>query len=320
MQCWLWNIDPNSQQYFTRELLAGRLRQGWGYNPGLDLRLLNAKKLANQPFNDNERIAWDRCHPMLLYIKVDDIIAVKNVPSFEMFTLVRVTGDYNFVQGEVGDYGHCLPVESVATYHKSSRLVPAPFVNALNRELYPVRVTYKHQQTVRELVSMKATPEEREAPEIFKDKVTRWRRDLLPHLKAILQRSLTPRETEHLVLELLRRDGMEVLWNAGPGEKGADILSEVPLGFGLTSTKLAIQVKMFWDLHSDTTGLDQLETAFRSHAIQAALLVSMADKLAPELHNRLEQLQRQFNLRIIYGSDLYERLLELIADGSFDFQ
>jgi hypothetical protein len=317
MQCWFWNIDLDNQEYFAQELLAGRVRQGWGYDDTLDLRTLNTKRLANEPFTDNERVAWERCHPMLLYIKPGDLIAVKNLPSADKFTLVRVRGDYDFLRDEMGDYGHYLPVELLASFHKSSALVAAPFVNALNRERYPIRVTYKHELTIRELSSVEATREERETPEHFKEKVTRWRQELRPHLKAILQKSLSPGDTERLVLELLRRDGMEVSWNAGAGERGADILANVPLGFGLTSS-LAIQVKMHWDLDSDVTGLEQLETAFRSHRIQAALLVSMADQLSPQVHNRVETMQKQFNLRVIYGTELYERLLELVADAGLE--
>ncbi|MBM4288348.1 MAG: restriction endonuclease [Deltaproteobacteria bacterium] len=318
MECWFWNIDIKMQSYFSQELDQHRLRQGWGYADNLDLRKLKTKVSSNNLLDSEEQAAWNRCNTMLEYIKEGDLIAVKNVPVREKFTIVRVTGGYSFdIDPNIGDYGHFLPVDKVVVYNKYSKVVPAPFINALNRERNPIRITYKHQQTVRELASIDTSPEERDTPEQFKEKVAKWRINLLPHLKNDLKSSLSPAETERLILEMLRRDGVDVLWNAGPWEQGADLLCDVQLGYGLTS-KLAIQVKMHWGETFDTTGIDQLEQAFSVHGAQGGILVITADKLGENVIKRIDEAQKKHNIQIIYGEELFSRLLELIADSSLD--
>lgn len=318
MECWFWNIDISNQSYFIEELQKGRLRQGWGFRDKLNLRKLQDKVSTNISLDSEEQEAWSRCRAMLQSIQKGDLIAVKNIPSRDQFTLVRVRDKYDFqIDSSVGDYGHLLPVEIVTTYHKYSKLVPSPLINALNREQNPIRITYKHHQTIRDLASIETTPDERERPEQFKEKIANWRISLFPHLRDGLKKNLSPTETERLILEMLRRDGMDVLWSAGPTERGADLLCDVQLGYGLTS-KIAIQVKMHWDKDDDTTGIDQLEQAFSAHGVQAALLVSMADELGENVKSRIEQAQKTYNIRAIYGEELYAKLLELIADPSFE--
>ena len=98
---------------------------------------------------------------------------------------------------------------------------------------------------------------------------------------------------------MLEADGMAVTYNGGPSERGADILAERDLGYGL-SAKIGIQVKFFEGVHSDPHGLDQLEQAFKEHGLDAALLVSFADELSPEVAARLTEMQRTLNIRAIY--------------------
>lgn len=316
MECWFWNIDTSVREFLSAELNEGRLRQGWGYDARLDLRLLESKLDTKNIFDPEEQAAWDRCSPILLYIKKGDFVVVKNIPSAEEFTIVEVVGDYCFHVSEKGDYGHILPVRVVNTFHKYSKVVPSPFTNALNREQNPVRITYKHSSTVKNLARITAT-EEKDIPEQFKNKMSKWRKDLLPTLKKTLREGLTASETERLVLEMMRRDGIDPLWNAGAGEKGADILCDIQLGYGLTS-KIAVQVKMHWDHDSDTTGVDQLEKAFTEHSVQAGLLVSMADKVGDNVLERVKQANKNYNIRVLCGEELYTRLLELIADPNLE--
>lgn len=319
MNCWFWNIDRSSLQYLSDELQQSRLRQGWGYEERLDLRMLHKKVQAMQKLDEAEQQAWDRCHAMLNYIKVGDLIVVKNIPTPEHFTLVRVTGNYEFsIDSPFGDYGHILPIETLNEFLKISSLVSAPFANALNREQYPIRITYKHQQAVRDLESIPTTSKEKNKPEPLKEKMTKWRERLIPHLKEELQKDLSPKETERLIGVMLRKNILgEIQWSAGPNERGADFLGEVPLGYGFMS-KLAIQVKMHWGTDHDSTGIEQLVQAFEVHGIQAGLLVTTADQLGDQLKQRLEEAEKKYNIRILYGNELFGYLLEVIADPSAD--
>jgi predicted Mrr-cat superfamily restriction endonuclease len=319
MSCWFWNIDKAEHKYFNDELEKHRLRQGWGYDDKLDLRKLNGKVASKIPLDEAEQGAWSRCWYMLAEIKVGDLVVVKNVPKHDRFTIVKVTGPYDFTNTTQGDYEHVLPVETVGVYHKQSAVVPATLVNALNRAQSPIIRTIKHHQAVCDLASKAAdtTPEVKVKPERFKEKVARWQKSLLPHLKDALQKDLSHNETERLVLEMLKRDrdGKDVEWIAGPSERGADILCSVQIGYGITY-KLAVQVKMHPGQDNDQTGIEQLEQAFTAHGVQAGILVTTADTLGPDLTKRIKE--SKYNIQVIYGEDLYGRLLEWMADPSLD--
>jgi len=319
LKAWIWNINVGARDYFRDELNAGRLRQGWGYLPNLDLRKIAAKIASGQALRPEETATWTRCSPMFSGIDPGDLIAVKNVPDGERFTLVRVRdGGYDYDIGSIGDYGHILPVEVICVFHKRAASVPAPLANALNKERYPIRRTHSHWDTIRRLAELRCDAD-CQRPEGFKEKVEGWRGALIPRLREGMREKLSPRDTERLVLELLQRDGLQVFDNAGPNERGADILADVSIGYGL-STRLAVQVKMHWDTDNDQTGIDQLEKAIATHNASAGLLVTMASHLGPNLLDRIELSKKSFNIEVLYGDDLFSRLLGLVADADLKIE
>lgn len=319
MSCWFWNIDLSNQEYFNEELLQGRLRQGWGYLESLNLHVIQNKMDNAEQLNDNENATWTRCASMLNSIQADDLIAVKNLPSGDVFTLVRVAGDYQFSLGEIGDYGHFLPVEIVSVFNKHAAVVPAPLVNALNREQYPIRVTYMHEDAVTNLSLIDLNDGVAHLEASFEEKLENVRSKVVESLKTALSEIiLTPRNTEKIVLEMLRRDGLDVMWNAGPNERGADILATVYTGYGLY-TRLAIQVKMHQGIDNDLTGINQIEQAFQEHGVDAGLLVTLADELGNDLQMRVREVQQRYNVQVLYGIELYLRLLKLVFDDEHEF-
>lgn len=317
LQCWFWNIDTENLEYFASELSLGRLRQGWGYEENLDLRLIDEKFRNKQPLTENEQTTWNHCCPMLTFIQPEDLVAVKNVPSRDKFTIVKVTGGYNFSIEKHGDYGHTLQVKIVKVYHKNAQYVPVPFTSALNRERNSIRVTYQHHDTLLALATMETPQGDQEKPELFKEKIESFRRTMIQPLKDLLKSKVNPTEMEHLILEILRRDEHDAKWTAGSGEKGADIIVDADIGFGIRS-KMAIQVKMHWGEDHDTTGIQQLEQAFDAHSVQAGLLVTTADKLGEGLRKKIEESQKSHNIQVLYGEDLFIRILEMITDTEYE--
>ena len=89
---------------------------------------------------------------------------VKNVPDGDHFTLVKVTGDYDFeLNPEIGDYGHFLPIKILGTFDKyRSAALTVKFVRALNAHRHPIRRTIAHKQTVIDLALSVATEEGKE--------------------------------------------------------------------------------------------------------------------------------------------------------------
>ena len=314
MDCWFWNIDRSQQDFFARELQNGHLRQGWGYQENLNLRLIKKQKKAGKPLTERQQAAWSRCRAMLTRITPGDLAVVKNVPSGNHFSLVRVSGEYGYeVSEETGDHGHILPVELVGSFHKNAAVVPTPMVRALNREQHPIRRTLKHKESVINLAD--AEPEEGKEPEEFKTKIDGWRQTLAEKVKTLIHDSISHRQAERLVLEMLRNDEFDVDWTAGPNERGADLQTEALIGYGLSSG-IAVQVKFHSGTESGLRGLEQIEQAFEERNADAGLLVTFADELDPEVEDYLGELKRKHheNIEVLYGENLYLRLLELIAD------
>lgn len=315
MDCWFWNIDRDRQDFFNRELKEGRLRQGWGYQENLDLREIERSIEEGEPLTDRQESAWSRCSDMLTRIAPGDLVVVKNVPSGDHFTVVRVTeGGYRFeISEETGDQGHTLPVQRIGAYNKNAGAVPTPMVRALNRERHPIRRTEAHHERVVNLAEV--DPETAQQAEPFKEMVESCKDGLRSHLEEMLRKKLSPRRAERLVLEVLRNDGLDVKWTAGPNERGADLATKTMLGYGM-STNIAIQVKYHPGRESNPKVLDQIEQAFEERDVDAGLLVTFASELSEEVKERLTELKHKYrrNVEILYGEDLYMRLLELIAD------
>lgn len=119
MHTWERTERGDDQRAFVwSELQRGRLRQGWGWDPGQDLRLIAAKLARGIDLDGPERVAW-RARRMLTdldeAIHVDDIVAAVAVPQPSQVVFARVSGGYRFDPSPgIADYGHCLPVEIIA--------------------------------------------------------------------------------------------------------------------------------------------------------------------------------------------------------------
>ena len=108
----------------------------------------------------------------------------QNLPSNEFFTVLKVTGTYDFARDPAtGDYGHFLPVEVIRRFHKRCGLVDVPLIRALHREQNPIRITYKHNQSLEELAIMQVSQEEAAKPSGFEERINKCRNDLIAQLK-----------------------------------------------------------------------------------------------------------------------------------------
>lgn len=322
MQCWFWNIASDRQEYFKQELDNGRLRQGWGYDDALDLRKIKEKISEGQELDKKEQITWDRCRFMLESIAKGDLIVVKNIPKRNNFSIVKVEGSYQFNRGEIGDFGHFLPINGaeVKAYHKNSKFVPAPFVNALNREQYPIRRTKKHRETVVQLFSeIKASEEDTLKPQEQKEKIENWKLEISDFLKNKLYENLNSKDAEKFIQLFLQWDGddnRDVEDISGPKEEGADLILKEKIGYGIESA-IGVQVKMHWGTDNSIDGISQLKRAIDAHDVQAGLLITFANEIGPDLKKEIEDAQKEYNIEVFYGNELFLRLLEMTIDPEY---
>src|ERR1700691_158064 len=108
--------------------------------------------------------------------------------------------------------------------NKYSPVVPAPFRVALDKAHSPVIPTYKHRDTVIRLYTITAE-EQRSKAETRAEKIETWRQCLIAELRRICPLQNDHQLAELLVLNILRHDGLEAVWTAGPMERGADVVA-----------------------------------------------------------------------------------------------
>ncbi|MDM8567230.1 hypothetical protein QUF74_16470 [Candidatus Halobeggiatoa sp. HSG11] len=153
-QCWIWNVSTVNKNYLIKQLKVEQLLgQECGYNKKINLHYLKAKKREN--LIKEEWYTWDSCKFMIIGIKKDDLIVIKNIPNYDYFTIVKVVGEYKFkLTSNKNNLNHFLPIEIVGEFYKYSKIVPSSFLRTLNRELHPIHMTRNYQcQNVKYLAS-----------------------------------------------------------------------------------------------------------------------------------------------------------------------
>ena len=134
--------------WLHEELRDGRLRQGWGV-PGLSLIAGHDKPVDKREWEAayRERTGWGDPSPKrfailnrMLELDDGDIVVMPKMPSWDRFTVARVSGRYRFeVARDRDDFGHIVPVyqDSVRTFaHRANDqafLVSALFSRANHR-------------------------------------------------------------------------------------------------------------------------------------------------------------------------------------------
>jgi hypothetical protein len=118
---WAMRTDTrHNTDWLWRELSAGRLRQGWGYRDDQDLHVIARIRASGGRLSDHQRVTW-RGNRRLVPTERDavrsgDMIVLPHLPSYGLWTIVRVTGDYRYSiddgrnSGGHPDFGHVLPV------------------------------------------------------------------------------------------------------------------------------------------------------------------------------------------------------------------
>lgn len=119
---WALRTDQARRAFFWSELQAGRLRQGWGYRPDLDLEHLADLRHRGVKLPKYQQDAW-RGNRRLLpsqpdSMQVGDIVVFLHLPRYGVWSIARVTGSYRFEISAQGnavdgtpDYGHIREVD-----------------------------------------------------------------------------------------------------------------------------------------------------------------------------------------------------------------
>jgi len=98
------------------ELQAGRARMGWSYQDNLDLRLIMARWDAGQELDEDQHETRRHCRRLLTDVKDGDFLIYPHQPVRWRFSVVQVTGDYDYSPADQaldGDFRSCRPCRLV---------------------------------------------------------------------------------------------------------------------------------------------------------------------------------------------------------------
>jgi len=297
------------------ELQQGRLRQGWGWLEGQDLRLILAKRQAGKALTAEEKAAW-RNHRMLDSawggLREGDVVIIPNLPEYGQWTIARVSGPYRFEFPDGhADFAHILPVEPVhgpgpdrkiGVVHPHDALVDARLRRTMKNMSRmwgidhlgdAVELLIAAIESGRDLSTGLTRAGRREA--FFED----VRNDITDTAWKRLETTHHGAELEHLLIPLLESvyGKGAVHHHGGPKEHGADLIvtTRGPLGLKF---RTAIQVKMYDGTHHDTHALDQLRRAREEHGVQAGVVLTTAVEVSAEFQEALVRLGEELQIDI----------------------
>ncbi len=350
MRVWAMRTSRDSEthrSYVQKELLKGCLRQGWGYLPEQDLR--RVRRRVEDPtvgwsnLSEDEQWAWG--HWRLLgeaaenpddAMLVGDIVLVPNMPSDGMFTLCRLTGDYDYdIDPLLGDLGNLRPVkvltpDGVAYEH--------PVVTADLRRSLRCRSRLwwigGHAECVAEILEMIETGKgaklrnamdhtlraQNKVAEEIRASLHGLAKAIEAPLKATLQSAEWEPVLQAALIPLLR--DVQVIHTGGPSEKGADIEIHVPNPFNPAEPWIiAVQVKDYVG-EIDLEVVPQLEQAITARIgigypgrLVAVVLASTEASPSDGLSDEMEKLSKKYGLSVscVHGDEL----MRVLARGLF---
>lgn len=125
---WMMRTNRYLAEWLWSELEAGRLRQGWGYQPKQELTLLRHRRERSEPMDIDDDNAWPNRRMLADEpdgMQIGDLVLLPHLPREWRWSVARIAGPYRYeIDPERGDYGHILPVELVAPDLGDDELTP----------------------------------------------------------------------------------------------------------------------------------------------------------------------------------------------------
>ena len=323
----------DDRELILAELRRGRLRQGWGWDPAQDLRLLRAKKQTGEPLADWERAAW-RNRRLLEDswdgLQVGDIVLLPNLPHYGVWSLARITGPYAYdiVEGR-NDFGHLRPVDLItdatgkpAVIHPSHALVPA----RLRRSMRSRQRMWSLDEFAAELealITAARAGERTDAPQPADELFQKLAGDMRARAYELIDHKFGGAELEDLVVRVLRaryralHGDVTVEHYGGAGEHGIDVLAKIPDPLGVV-LRVGIQVKKHDGVETSLASLEQIKEAHGHWGIHAGVVITTAVETTDEYEARREALEGELgiSIRVITRDEFMDIVLAHIVDAS----
>lgn len=137
---WMMRTDRTNAGWLWSEVMAGRLRQGWGYQPKQELTLLRHRREHGEPMDRDDDWAWPNRRMLSDEpdgMHIGDLVFTPHLPRPWRWSILRIDGTYRYeIPPQHGDYGHILPVEVLVSDLPDADLTPP--LQSVRR--YPARL------------------------------------------------------------------------------------------------------------------------------------------------------------------------------------
>lgn len=279
-------------------LQKGDGRFGWSYIPTADLRQLQKRIDGGEwdKLTDQEK---DCYQSFLLDMKDGDYVVYINVPAWGKCTLARVTGGYEW-RYEDKDFNHRFPVDpsSVYTFDRNSASVHPALGARLKLQGRWWRI-YKHKEFMDLVDFLKAGGKSvQKTPQANLQFLSAQIEPCLLDITRHIHNTHPNYDLECLLAEVFKKvpGVIDVKWQGGAGDHGADIIVTYESGFPIPGMEkqsvLLVQVKSFYGKHSDTKAVNDIERAFRHYPdASMGLIISTADSASDEVTEALDKLR-----------------------------
>lgn len=314
---WGYRIATRLISFFREELEQGRLRQGWGYEPGQDLRNLTVEGKVRQ----NVR--------MFREVKKGDILLVPRLPEWGQVAIAEATEDwktgYEFAIHEgTGDFGHIFPAKFVTSFSRNANGVSGGLRSSLRQRrrfwnmdwLGPDIESLREadQQEIRTPISVEERLENAVSEafdKAFDEEV------FGAAVYDILNQKFEGKDWENVLARVFQAlfPGYEVTLVGGREESrhGTDIRVSVPsVDRRAPEHVIAVQVKDNWGTVKNPT-IDQIEKAKwwnKQDGFSLVDKVVVMTKAHRDQNARLEEYAKQKKVRLIFADDLQRLLVD----------
>ena len=302
------------------ELTAGRARIGWSSLDRLDLRIIRGMRERGEQLDEDQQGAV-RCLGFLTRLRVDDYLVYPHQPNRGTFTVVQVTGDYDYSSEDDGLNGNFRSVRPCALTTPEpvnwyDEIVPAQLRYRLGRPGRFSRICDPDPLSLA-LDELQDQGERQEGSNARR--LGRIYRELRQRLPRALRREFAQADlSRRFCPELFDRMGFSSEVLEGPGEAGSDVI--VTVGNALLPAEFRIGVQAFAYEGTVTQEalmekLDQLLQGWEINSLDYGVLLttgrcSDAARNALRRHNRQE---RGRQIRLVEGDDLADLFLQYFS-------
>ena len=316
--------DKRQTAFIARELEAGRLRQGWGWKPEQDLRLIRLKLNEGGKLTAVEVAAWRNRRLLDTErdgLKLGDIIIVPNLPVQGSWLIGRVAGPYRYEQpspeaGVGNDYAHIVPVELVKDTTGRPAAVEADNLHVDARLRASMRSMSRmwsidvYGDKIEKIIGAIGEGKNTSSPQPEEHKFRQLSAEITEAAWNGIRARYKGAELEKLVMRVLKEIYPNIEHRGGPAEQGADLIALTKDRLGL-EYKVAVQVKLHEGEENDIHSLAQIKRAREAHGIDAGIVLTTATSLSEGYSSRRDELETELgiDIRVIRRNEFVRLLL-----------